>query len=359
MWGASVTAPSATNLRILAKEGKLSKEDSNKVLNLPVSFETVSNVFLKNKNLLLKEFSHDIGIPFHIAVFEHLHEYVPIEDQELVIFDDENRDTELVYGIGLNNARKKIVLVFRGSVSKMDYKVDYAVKMKSVPNPVPHQARWIKVHTGYMDYLDGKQDGNGSKFDKIVTHLKNLLIQYPNYGIYISGHSLGGSLANLMAFQLAGVPEIPSPITVITFGALLIGDVRFQRAFQKYEDEKRIRCIGVMNDGDVIPLLPPQGYINAYCHIGTKVLLSDKKATITRDPQARCLLGAYILNAPSHVLHWCRLLGVVCCRKNFGENHSVLAYSHNLTCKGVERVLKELTVDDVCTPGSFVVRTAM
>jgi hypothetical protein len=99
---ASVTAPSATNLRILAKEGKLSKEDSNKVLNLPVSFETVSNVFLKNKNLLLKEFSHDIGIPFHIAVFEHLHEYVPIEDQELVIFDDENRDTELVYGIGLN-----------------------------------------------------------------------------------------------------------------------------------------------------------------------------------------------------------------------------------------------------------------
>ncbi len=102
-----------------------------------------------------------------------------------------------------------------------------------------------------------------------------------------------------MAFQLAGVPEIPSPITVITFGALLIGDVRFQRAFQKYEDEKRIRCIGVMNDGDVIPLLPPQGYINAYCHIGTKVLLSDKKATITRDPQARCLLGAYILNAPS------------------------------------------------------------
>jgi hypothetical protein len=35
-------------------------------------------------------------------------------------------------------------------VSKMDYKVDYAVKMKSVPNPVPHQAKRIKVHTGYM-----------------------------------------------------------------------------------------------------------------------------------------------------------------------------------------------------------------
>lgn len=99
---ASVTAPSATNLRILAKEGKLSEEDANKVLTLPVSFETVIHVFLKNKNLLLKEFSNDIGIPFHITVLSHLHEFVPINEQELVVFDDENRDMELVYGIGVN-----------------------------------------------------------------------------------------------------------------------------------------------------------------------------------------------------------------------------------------------------------------
>lgn len=102
MYAASVTAPCATNLRILAKEGKLSEEDANQVLTLPVPFETVIDVFLRNKNLLLKEFSDDKGIPFHITVLSHLHEYVPIDEQEIVVFDDENRDAQLVYGIAVN-----------------------------------------------------------------------------------------------------------------------------------------------------------------------------------------------------------------------------------------------------------------
>lgn len=97
-----MTAPSATNLRILAKEGKLSEEDANRVLTLPVSYETVVDVFLKNKDLLLKEFSSDKGIPFHIEVLGSLHKYIPLNEQEIAIFDDENRDSELVYGIGVN-----------------------------------------------------------------------------------------------------------------------------------------------------------------------------------------------------------------------------------------------------------------
>lgn len=208
------------------------------------------------------------------------------------------------------------------------------------------------------EYLDGTQ--SGSKFDTIVGHLKILLEKHPDYGIYVAGHSLGGSLANLTAFQLADVTEIPSPITVITYGALLIGDVRFRRSFQAFEDKKRIRCVGVMNAGDVIPLLPPQGYITPYCHIGTKLLISGESgATITRDPEARCLLGAYIINIPSHILHWWRLLDIVCCKKNFGDNHSVIAYSDNLASEAVESDLKKLTVDKVCTSGSGFVRTAM
>ena len=99
---ASVTAPSATNLRILAKEGKLLEEDAKIVLTLPVLYQNVVDVFLKNKNLLLKEFSTDKGIPFHIAVLSNLDKYIPLDEQELVIFDDEHRDSELVYGIAVN-----------------------------------------------------------------------------------------------------------------------------------------------------------------------------------------------------------------------------------------------------------------
>lgn len=102
MRAGAVTAPSATNLRILAKEGKLSEEDASQILTLPVPYQTVVEIFLKYQDLLLKEFSDDIGIPFHIKVFNNLHKYVALDESELVVFDDEHRDSELVYGIGVN-----------------------------------------------------------------------------------------------------------------------------------------------------------------------------------------------------------------------------------------------------------------
>lgn len=48
-----------------------------------------------------------------------------------------------------NSVSKKIILVFRGSVSKQDYKVDFTVRMTAVPNPVTNQAKRIKIHTGF------------------------------------------------------------------------------------------------------------------------------------------------------------------------------------------------------------------
>jgi hypothetical protein len=86
----------------LAKEGKLSEEDANRILTLPVPYQTAVEIFLKYQDLLLKEFSDDVGIPFHIEVFRNLDKYVALDESEIVVFDDENRDSELVYGIGVN-----------------------------------------------------------------------------------------------------------------------------------------------------------------------------------------------------------------------------------------------------------------
>ena len=188
-----------------------------------------------------------------------------------------------------------------------------------------------------------------SKFDAIVANLKSLLEQNPDYRLYIAGHSLGGALANLTAFQLASFPEIPSPITVITFGALLIGDFEFRRAFQTYEVENRIHCVGVMNKDDIIPLLPCRGGLASYCHIGTKLLISDTNATISRDPEARCFVGALIKDMPGQLMNSMHMCNIICCKKKFWDNHSVIAYSDNLVA--VESDLTKLTVDEVCTLG--------
>jgi hypothetical protein len=80
--------------------------DPNKaILTLPVSLATITDILLHNKDLLLQEYSSDIGIPFHIQVLtKYRKEYSPyfLEQEYVVAFDDENKNSELVYGILVN-----------------------------------------------------------------------------------------------------------------------------------------------------------------------------------------------------------------------------------------------------------------
>jgi hypothetical protein len=100
---ASVTMPATTNLRILARQGKLSsKEDTEKILKLPVSYDTILDIFLQNREVMLREFSHDVGIPFHYSVLEEFRRNNPVLSNDIVVFDDERNESELVYGIGIN-----------------------------------------------------------------------------------------------------------------------------------------------------------------------------------------------------------------------------------------------------------------
>jgi hypothetical protein len=80
--------------------------DPNKaVLTLPVSLATITDIFLHNKDLLLQEYASDPGIPFHIQVLTKYREKYStyfLEQEDVVAFDDENKNSELVYGILVN-----------------------------------------------------------------------------------------------------------------------------------------------------------------------------------------------------------------------------------------------------------------
>lgn len=102
---ASVAIPALTNLRTLARNGKLPEDDADYVLNsLPVPAASIVDVFLRHGDVLLTEFSHDVGIPFHISVLETIkkdYSYI-IDSDQVVYFDDENNEDELVYAIAVN-----------------------------------------------------------------------------------------------------------------------------------------------------------------------------------------------------------------------------------------------------------------
>ena len=78
-----------------------------------------------------------------------------------------------------------------------------------------------------------KKVGN-TKYAEIFNNLMKLLDKFPDYKIYVTGHSLGGSLSTLFSFVLASNPDprIPKPIKCITVASPRVGNITFRRAFQ-------------------------------------------------------------------------------------------------------------------------------
>jgi Lipase (class 3) len=99
--------------------------------------------------------------------------------------------------------------------------------------------------------------------------------------LYVTGHSLGGALATLFAFQAAALPDtlIPKPVSLFSFGAPYVGDDSFRDAFRLLESQGKLRYCRVTNQKDMVPLVPkvsfkfafyePDAHVGAtYKHVG-------------------------------------------------------------------------------------------
>lgn len=272
------------------------------------------------------------------------------------------------------SSRKQINLGFRGSVTRKDYETDTKIFMRKEANPLaaePHQSKVFYLHRGFAGYLLDKLDHDrGSKFEKIHEQLGALFRQYPSYRLYVTGHSLGGALATIATFMLATlpevagdelttVPEIPGCITLITFGAPLVGDLHFRRAFQAVEQMDKIRCLRVVNQSDLVPLVPRREgrvLVNlfrcrsmVYRHVGNELrLYRNLTYVISRPPEARVYLGSFVKDIPQQIIHVTLLADTIFCRRYIFRRHSVKAYSENLTA--VEKPLKKVYLNDLYVP---------
>jgi len=130
-----------------------------------------------------------------------------------------------------------------------------------------------RVHKGFLSAYE-------TVADKIYNLIEPLVIQDGAQArdLYCTGHSLGGALAVLCAFDLGiritNVIRQAAHVAVTTFGCPRVGNFSFQQRFQ-----------GVVHSSfrfvlasDIVPKLPPRfGEIskyNGYHHIGNTVLLT-------------------------------------------------------------------------------------
>lgn len=198
----------------------------------------------------------------------------------------------------------------------------------------------------FADYLFGKKKGSsGSKCDAIMKDVRTLMEANPQYSLYTTGHSLGGALSTLFAFEAAADDRILKPVTCINIASPKVGNLAFRRAFTCYESEKRIRCLRIANHKDLVTLLPDRGsfsllYIaccqqNVYRHVGAQLKLYANGTYETTNPyEGDGCGGIFLRDLKKLVGHSFAMVGtlVLCCcyRHDFLKYHSCKEYMSRL-----------------------------
>jgi hypothetical protein len=183
-------------------------------------------------------------------------------------------------------------------VSQFFHKLEVSKTVKDLGYTKDH----IPVHKGFNSYLGlpvqtasgvvntflslstifrrSKEEESSTKFDVIVGHIKKLydIPTYEDYDLYVTGHSLGGALAQLMAMKLAASDSLKNypqafPITAITFASPQVGGGYYQQAFSLLEKAGRLRHIRFSNQGDMVPVLPPASM--GYTQTGVTIHVQD------------------------------------------------------------------------------------
>lgn len=156
--------------------------------------------------------------------------------------------------------RDVYIVAFRGSASKSDWTVNLNT------DKVPYGGRSLEefieyagrsetdktvpmVHKGFNDYvntvLETMVDTNDDGIDEV---LFNEILANTDTRVLLTGHSLGGAVATLLAERLVSMGIDKDRVPVITFGAPAIGNAAFAEVYGDKIDLRRIT-----NNADPVP----------------------------------------------------------------------------------------------------------
>ncbi|NQX69225.1 lipase family protein [Paenibacillus alba] len=163
----------------------------------------------------------------------------------------------------------QIVIVFRGTSTTSDWISDIIARQTAFP----YTSEEGLVHKGFIDIYNSARK-------QILASLRKLSARKT---LYITGHSLGGSLAVLCAADLATNTRFKMP-SVYTYASPRVGNPEFASLFnQRTGPHYRI-----YNKNDIVPELPPFLYksprtnlVYHYLHVKRGIELTFQAGSVS------------------------------------------------------------------------------
>ncbi|CDY09593.1 BnaC05g23260D [Brassica napus] len=203
----------------------------------------------------------------------------------------------------LRIGRRDIVVAWRGTVTPTEWFMDLRTSKEPFDCKSEHGKNVVKVQSGFFSIYNSKSEltryNKESASEQTMEEVKRLVKFFTDRGeevsLTVTGHSLGGALALMNAYEAArDVPELSGNVSVISFGAPRVGNL----AFKERMNSLGVKVLRVVNKQDIVPKLP--GIVWVYRHVGTQLKLDVFSSPYIK--QDSDLAGCHNLEVYLHVL---------------------------------------------------------
>ncbi|XP_042055118.1 uncharacterized protein LOC121799731 isoform X1 [Salvia splendens] len=199
--------------------------------------------------------------------------FIKSEFEKICFLDNAESDTQVAIWRDLE--RRRLVVAFRGT-EQTRWK-DVVTDLMLVPTGLNPErigggsTNEVQVHSGFLSAYDSVRTRLVTLIKQATGHRDDDSVELlPAWHIYVTGHSLGGALATLLALELASSQLAQCgaiAVTMYNFGSPRVGNRRFAEIYnQKVKDSWR-----VVNHRDIIPTVPR---LMGYCHVAHPVYLA-------------------------------------------------------------------------------------
>ncbi|KMT05635.1 hypothetical protein BVRB_7g167730 [Beta vulgaris subsp. vulgaris] len=207
--------------------------------------------------------------------------------------------------------RRDIVVAWRGTVSVSEWYEDLQRNLERFGHGD------AKVEEGFLSIYTSKCQSSRynktSASEQVMTELARLIRFYKKRGeevsLTITGHSLGGALALLNAYEAAAI-FVNVPISVISFAAPRVGNSGFRDELH----ELGVKTLRVVIKQDVVPWMPgmvfnerlqnfeeiTRGLEWVYTHVGVELRLDARSSPYLK--RGLQLQGHHMLETYLHLL---------------------------------------------------------